>query len=111
MTLQLIAAHMRQQVQIHKQPIRYKLERGLHLTLWRDGEDWILSMTRYGALPSEAEIKACRVAFTVPDQAAAETDRARGWQIIRLRWREMPGQAQLFEPPAAPPGHNYREDQ
>lgn len=111
MSLSTIAANLISSVEAGIQPMRYKLERGLHLTLWLDSGDWRLSLSRYSVAPSEIELRTCRQAFNVPLDAAQETEQQQGWHIIRLRWAKPSARAEqppLFDPPSPPPGHNYR---
>lgn len=77
---------------------RRSLSRGLVLTLWRDGLDWVLSLTRYGSRPSDMELAICRRAFDVPDEAEAEGEEINAYHVRRLRWLAA-SQGPLFDLP------------
>jgi hypothetical protein len=98
MTLTQIALLMRREARAGGRA-QHKLERGLTLTLWQDGGDWILSLTRKGRPASETEIIICRQWFEIPASAAIEQDRVGQYHIIRLRWSEAAAeQLPLIEP-------------
>jgi hypothetical protein len=109
MSLDQIAAQLRQQLkQSEGKPVRTPLERGLRLTLWRDGDDLVLSLTRPNVPPGENEVRACMTAFTIPPDADREIIFQDGYHIIRLRWREGTiEQASFLE---EKPNHYQRED-
>ena len=46
------------------------LVRGLHLACWINLTDWCLGLKRVEVAPSLAEVKICRGAFAVPDNAS-----------------------------------------
>jgi hypothetical protein len=109
MSLDQVAAQLRQQLDRTGQPARTQLERGLRLTLWRDGDDLILSLTRPNVLPSETEIRICMTVFSIPPGAGRERDFLKGYHIVRLRWREPAGRQNSFLE-EAPPNHYTQED-
>lgn len=75
------------------------LEKGLVLTLRREGLEWVLSLTRHLARPSDAEMSICRRAFEVPAEAEAEAEEIGEYQVRRVRWPAASQEA-LFEVPA-----------
>lgn len=77
------------------------LERGLYLKLWRDGLEWVLSLTRQGVKPSDLELSICRAAFGVPIEAEVETEEVPPFYIRRVRWLGV-SQAELFDAPVPP---------
>lgn len=81
---------------VEKGKVQRTLEKGLTLTLWRDGLDWVLSMTRRGVRPGDGEVMTCRRAFGVPDEAEAEGEEIGEYQVRRVRWLAVSQEA-LFE--------------
>jgi hypothetical protein len=70
---------------------RYRLQRGLVLTLRRSNNDWVLTLGRQGKAPGETEEKICRSAFRVPDEGVERvTSDIEGWLIVRFRWPAAP---------------------
>lgn len=65
---------------------RHPLQHGLHLTLRRDGLDWVLSLTREGVASSQAEEHTVRRDFGIPESATRSAEVQGKYQIIRLRW-------------------------
>lgn len=86
---------------------RHPLKNGLHLTLRRDGLDWILSLTRQDVAPSQAEEHTVRRDFGIPESAARSTETKRSYQIIRLRWPAA--EQKSFIGPAEPETRYYQE--
>lgn len=87
MTLTQIALQMRREARQEKRA-RQPLERGLILTLWRDGEDWILSLTRKEVPASQQEIETCQKYFEIPAETKAEPEPIKGYHVTRLRWSD-----------------------
>jgi hypothetical protein len=90
-----------------KGKVQRTLPKGLTMTLWRDGLDWVLSLTRYGTRASDMEMKICREAFGVPDEAEAEGEEINDYQVRRVRWVAASQEA-LFELPE-PPARIFRD--
>jgi hypothetical protein len=73
-----------------------RLEKGLILTLRRDGPDWVLSLTRHLVRASDLEMKICLEAFQAPDGAELEGEEINEYQVRRVRWLAV-GQEALIE--------------
>lgn len=101
-----IAEAMKAEAVKRKKSRRF-LARGLVLTLWRDGADWVLSLTRWAVRASDQEVGICRHAFGVPWEAEGEIEEINGYQVRRLRWAAASQEA-LFEVPE-PPGKFYSD--
>lgn len=91
-------------------PQQHQWERGSVLTLWRDGEDWILSLTRKGVPPGAKEVDTCKECFNIPAsvQAEAEAEPVNGYYIVRLRWREGHWQQGSFNGGESEPPNQYQ---
>lgn len=85
MTLTQIAFLMRREARRGLRA-RRTLRRGLTLTLWRERDDWFLSLARQDQPPGETEIAVCRNRFDVPEDAAVETSSS----VVVLRWSDPP---------------------
>jgi hypothetical protein len=68
---------------------RYRLPRGLVLTLQYAKLNWTLSLTRQGAKPSAKEEEICRQAFDIPTKAKRTEKVEGGFYIVRFSWRGM----------------------
>lgn len=101
--LAAIAELLRREAAI-KGTARHQLERGLTLTLKREGTDYVLSLTRQDVPPSQAEEHICRQAFDIPTNAARS---AAVYQIVRLRWPAV--EQKSFIGPAEPETRYYQE--
>lgn len=99
MTLAQIALQMRREARAGRRTKR-PLPHGLHLTLWRDGDDWILSLTRKNVAASAKEVDVCREKFEIPAEASVEgPEEIKGYHVTRIRWSEAkPEQTSFVEP-------------
>lgn len=88
---------------------RYRLKRGLVLTLRRDNGDWVLSLGRENKAPGELEEQICLRAFGAPGEGVERaTADIQGWQVVRFRWAAgQVSQLALMGPGEA--GAYYRE--
>lgn len=96
---------------------QHRLGRGLILTLWRDGGDWVLSLTRSGVPPGDQELETCRQAFDIPAEAQVEPEAKpiNGYHVTRLRWSEKapaqgPEQLSFGGQAVPPPPNPYNYD-
>ena len=96
MTLANTAAALRRSAD--RQPGRtfpHQLERGLKLTIRRDGEQLTVEAARLGVLPSDKEAQIVAAVFCVPKGVTPSVFVGAQWDGLRWQWEEA-------APPALP---------
>lgn len=73
----------------------HKLERGLKLTIRRDGEQLTVEAARMGVLPSDKEAQIVAAVFCVPKGVTPAVFVGVTWDGLRWQWEEA-------APPALP---------